>query len=169
MIKTINKIDLCVDMIIASARSLKQGSDIDYVSSILLSGAVNEILEPLFEELNIKTKRGNHAELTAHIAKRISNKAIDAERVKKSAFRNSKFIYNTLKHAGDKKDGKFTVAPSSDLEIDVNLMDEAKRSLGFAIDNFLALPPPYVTQEKINHVYPKEFLDISQTLRYEIG
>lgn len=170
LLRTINKIDICVDMILASAKALKAGNQIDFVTSILLSGAVNEILEPLLQEKNIKSKRGEFALRAACILSKTSGGSPIHEKTRKSAFANSKSIYNALKHAGDKKsDGSWKIKPSSDLIMDVDLCDEAEWSLSFALDNFLALPEPYVTQQKINQVYSDEFLDIFQTLSYEIG
>lgn len=164
--KPVNKIDLCVDMILASARAFKSGSQIDFVTSILLAGAANEILEPLLQELSINTRRGEFALRASCIAGKNSSGNYIHEKARKSAFSSSKSIYNALKHAGDKNRG---IKPSDDLEMVVDLSDEAEWSLSFALDNFLALPTPYVTQQKINQVYPDEFLDLFQTLRYEIG
>lgn len=164
--KPVNKIDLCVDMILASARAFKAGSQIDFVTSILLAGAANEILEPLLQELGIKTKRGEFALRAACIASKDSGDNPIDEKTRKSAFASSKSIYNALKHAGDRNRG---IKPSDDLEMVVDLCDEAEWSLSFALDNFLALPESYVTQEKIKQVYSDEFLDLFQTLRYEIG
>ena len=164
--KPINKIDLCVDMILASARALKAGKQIDFVTSILLAGAVNEILEPLLQELRIETKRGEFALCAARIANKNSSDNPIHEKTRKSVFSNSKSIYNALKHAGNKNRG---IKPSDDLEMVVDLCDEAEWSLSFALDNFLALRKPYVTQQKINQVYPDEFLDLFQTLKYEIA
>lgn len=159
----INKISLCEDMLLTSARFYKNGTcDIDFATSILLSGAVNEITEPLLKELDIKTKRGHFSELAAKLSK--SEKTIKEK--EKIHYKLTKSIYNSIKHAGD-HNRKFK--PSEDLEIFANLKDEAEWSLSFALDNFLALPAPYVTQQKINHVYSDEFLDLFQTLRYEIG
>ena len=159
----INKISLCEDMLLASARFYKNGTcDVDFATSILLSGAVNEITEPLLKEFSIKTRRGHFSELAAKLSK--SEKSI--ERKQKIHFALTKSVYNEIKHAGD-HNGK--VKPSEDLEIFANLKDEAEWSLSFALNNFLALPAPYVTQQKINHIYTDEFLDLFQTLRYEIG
>lgn len=164
--KPVNKIDLCADMILASARAFKAGSQIDFVTSILLAGAVNEILEPLLEELGLKRKRGEFALRVARIASKISDDHPIDEKTRKSAFASSKSIYNALKHAGDRNRG---IKPSDDLEMIVDLCVEAAESLSFALDNFLALPEPYVTQQKINQVFSDEFLDLFQTLRNEIG
>ncbi len=159
----INKISLCEDMLLASARFYKNGTcDVDFATSVLLSGAVNEITEPLLRELDIKTKRGRFSELAAKLSK--SEKTIKEK--EKIHYTLTKSIYNSIKHAGD-QNGK--VKPSEDLEIFSNLKDEAEWSLSFALDNFLALPAPYVTQQKINNIYSDEFLDLFQVLRYEIG
>lgn len=100
--KSINKIDLCVDMLLSSARALKSGKQIDFATSILLAGAVNEILEPLLEELGIRRNRGEFALRVARIASKNSNGNPSHEKIRKSAFSSSKSIYNALKHAGDK-------------------------------------------------------------------
>lgn len=133
----------------------------DFATSILLSGAVNEITEPLLKEFGIKTRRGYFSELAAKLSK--SEKSLKEK--EKLHFGLTKSVYNSIKHAGD-HNGK--VKPSEDLEIFSNLKDQAEWSLSFALDNFLALPDPYVTQQKINHIYSDEFLDLFQTLRYEI-
>lgn len=157
-------------MILASARAFKAGKQIDFATSILLAGAVNEILGPLLQELSIKTKRGEFALRAACIASKNSSDNPIHEKTRRLVFSSSKSIYNALKHAGDKKpDGTWRLKPSSDLIMNVDLCDEAEWSLSFSLDNFIALPEPYVTPQKINQVYSDDFLDLYQTLRYEIG
>jgi hypothetical protein len=162
----IDKISLCEDMLLSSARFYKNGiCDVDFATSILLSGAVNEITEPLLKELGIKTRRGCFSELAAKLSK--SEKSLEDK--EKIHFGLSKSVYNSIKHAGSGERGKKIINASEDLEIFANLKGEASWSLSFALENFLALPEPYVTQQRINHVYSDEFLDLFQTLRYEIG
>jgi hypothetical protein len=96
--------------------------DIDYVTSILLSGAVIGIVSPLLKE------QGRHTmhELQSKIAKSITEP--DEEASHEGMFRE---IYNSLKHAGNNK-----IPASNDLEIHTDLKKEAAHMLDAAKHDF---------------------------------
>lgn len=161
--KTLDKINLCVDLLLESASELRGAErDIHFVKSILLSGAVNEIIEPLLKEHDIPLPRGVFVDLATRLAKPedIQRK----EKLKTRFFNISKSIYNALKHAGG--NGK---SASQDLIIEADLQVEAEESFLLALSNFEALPPPYKTQEKIKSAYSDEFLELFQIFRYELA
>ncbi len=122
-----NKIEIAAEMFVESHdRYHAAGRDIDYIVSILLSGAVIGIVGPLLEE------QGGH---TAHsLLARISNSIAEPgePESKDGMFRA---IYNALKHAGNDK-GKSKVAASADLEIQTDLRLEAARMLDAAKQDF---------------------------------
>jgi hypothetical protein len=161
--KTLNKINLCVDMLLESASELRGAErDIHLVKSILLSGAANEIIEPLLKELNITLPRGVFPKLVTRLLK--PENIPDETDLEKRFFQLSKSVYNALKHSGG--NGK---TASQDLIIEADLQAEAEQSFLLALSNFEALPPPYKTQEKINLVYTNEFLELFQNFRYELA
>jgi hypothetical protein len=96
--------------------------DIDYVTSILLSGAVIGIVSPLLKE------QGGHTmhELLSRIANLIAEP--DEEASHEGMFRE---IYNSLKHAGNKN-----IPASNDLKIQTDLKKEAAHMLDAAKHDF---------------------------------
>lgn len=123
-----NKIQLASEMFVeAHARYTNATRDIDYIVSILLSGAIGGIISPLLKE------QGGHSmhELFTGISNAIADPG--EEVTKEEMFRQ---IYNSLKHAGDnRKKGKVIIA-SEDLEIQTDLKQEAARMLDAAKNDF---------------------------------
>jgi len=98
--------------------------DIDYIVSIVLSGAVVGIVSPLLKE------QGGH---TAHsLLARIGNLIAEPGEspTHEGVFRAT---YNAFKHAGD---DRRKISPSSDLEIQTELKREAAHMLDAAKDDF---------------------------------
>jgi hypothetical protein len=97
-------------------------NEMDYVSSILLSGAVVGIIAPLLAE------QGGYPmhEILARISNVMNE---DGEKdTKQGIFRET---YNVFKHAGNRK-----IKPSEDLEVETNLKLEAGRMLLAAKSDF---------------------------------
>jgi hypothetical protein len=121
----LNKIQLASEMFVeAHARYTSARRDIDYVTSILLSGAVVGIVSPLLKE------QGGHTmhELLTRIGNLIAEPGEEAAH--EGVFRE---IYNSLKHAGNKNKN---IQPSSDLEIQTDLKKEAAHMLDAAKHDF---------------------------------
>jgi hypothetical protein len=90
---TLNKVRLASEMFVeAHTRYATASRDIDYISSILLSGAVIGIIGPLLKEQGGRTTH----ELLARFANAISEPGDDPAR--DGMFRA---VYNSLKHAGN--------------------------------------------------------------------
>lgn len=122
---TLNKVQVASEMFVeAHNRYATASRDIDYITSILLSGAVIGIIGPLLKEQGGRTTH----ELLARIANAISEPGDDPAR--EGMFRA---VYNSLKHAGNERP---KVLASSDLEIHTNLPMEAGRMLDAAKDDF---------------------------------
>jgi hypothetical protein len=117
---------------------------IDYVTSILLSGAVVGIVSPLLKE------QGGHSmhELLARIGNLIAEPGEEAAH--EGVFRE---IYNSLKHAGNKNKN---IPPSSDLEIQTNLKKEAAHMLDAAKHDFREIEALPEVREGLS----KEFLTL---------
>jgi len=101
--------------------------EIDYVTSILLSGAVIGVIGPLLKEQGGRTTH----ELLAKIGNIISESGEDPSH--EGMFRA---VYNSLKHAGNKTQN---IRPSDDLEIRTDLRLEAAHMLDAAKDDFLKI------------------------------
>lgn len=123
--KEYNKIVIASEMLVeAHNRYDNAKSEIDYVSSILLSGAVVGIIAPLLEE---------QGGVPMHeILARISNAIGDdkSEEIKSGFFRST---YNAFKHAGDTRR---KVSASEDLTIVTDIKLEAGRMLDVAKSDF---------------------------------
>lgn len=121
---TLNKIRVASEMFVeAHTRYATASRDIDYITSILLSGAVIGIIGPLLKEQGGRTTH----ELLARIAN-ASEPGDDPAR--EGMFRA---VYNSLKHTGNERP---KVLASDDLEIHTNLPLEAGRMLDAAKDDF---------------------------------
>lgn len=122
-----NKIQLAADMFVeAHARYTNATRDIDYIVSILLSGAIVGIIGPLLKE------QGGHTmhELLARISNAIAEPG--EEDSHEGMFRE---IYNSLKHAGN-SNKREKVAASEDMEIQADLKQEAAHMLDAAKNDF---------------------------------
>ena len=101
----LNKLVVASEMFLeAHRRFVNAVRDIDYVASIVLSGAVVGIVGPLLKEQGGRTTH----ELLAKIANLVAEPG--EAPAHEGMFRS---IYNGLKHAGDRE----KVRPSEDLEI----------------------------------------------------
>ena len=122
---TLNKVQVAAQMFVeAHERYTSATRDIDYIVSIVLSGAVVGIVSPLLKE------QGGH---TAHsLLARIGNLIAEPGEppTHEGVFRAT---YNAFKHAGDERR---MIAPSSDLEIQTELKREAAHMLDAAKDDF---------------------------------
>lgn len=118
--------------------------DIDYITSILLSGAVVGIISPLLKE------QGGHTmhELLTRIGKLIVEPG--KEETHEGMFRET---YNALKHAGNKNQN---ISPSEDLEIQTGLKKEAAHMLDAAKHDFLEIKVFPQDREGLS----KEFLSL---------
>ena len=120
-----NKIVMASKMFMESHKLFMNAkNEMDYVSSILLSGAVVGIIAPLLEE-----QRGHPMH---EILARISNAMAEEgeEEMHQGIFRET---YNAFKHAGNKRK---KIKPSEDLEVETNLKLEAGRMLDVAKSDF---------------------------------
>jgi len=104
-------------------------SEMDYVSSILLSGAVVGIVSPLLEE------QGGHPmhEILARISNVMVSEGIVSEGDEKTHQGIFRETYNAFKHAGNKKKN---IKPTEDLEIETDIKLEAGRMLDVAKSDF---------------------------------
>jgi len=98
--------------------------DIDYVASILLSGAVIGIVGPLLNEQGGRTMHQLLAKISDVVAEPEDDHAHEG------MFRA---VYNALKHAGN---DRYKWKPSDDLEIHTDLRTEAAYMLDAAVENF---------------------------------
>jgi hypothetical protein len=141
-VATFNKIRLASEMFVeAHDRYTNAHRDIDYVTSILLSGAVVGIVSPLLKE------QGGHSmhELLARIGNLIAEPGEDAAH--EGVFRE---IYNSLKHAGNKNKN---IPPSSDLEIQTDLKKEAAHMLDAAKHDFREIKALPEVREGLSKVF----------------
>ena len=108
----------------AHERYMKATRDIDYVVSIVLSGAVVGIVSPLLKE------QGGHT--THSLLARIDSLIAEPRDlpIHEGMFRA---IYNAVKHAGNDRQN---IAPSTDLEIETDLRAEAAHMLDAAKQDF---------------------------------
>jgi hypothetical protein len=125
--ETLNKLAVASEMFVeAHNRYVAARRNIDYIVSIMLSGAVVGIVSPLLKE------QGGH---TTHsvLARFFSFIAGPNGPAHEGMFRNP---YNALKHTGDHR---LDIAPSSDLENDMELRTEAANMLNAARNDFRQL------------------------------
>jgi len=150
MMSPFNKIEIAAEMFVESHdRYHAAGLDIDYIVSILLSGAIIGIVDPLLEE------QGGH---TAHsLLVRILNLIAEPgePESKDGMFRA---IYNALKHAGNDK-GKNKVAASADLEIQADLRLDAARMLEAAKQDFQQVSIPQTIRQRL----PSRFIALLES------
>ena len=120
-----NKIVLASQMFVEADRRYRNASsDIDYVVSILSSGAVIGIVGPLLEEQGGRTMH----QLLAKIGELVAESGDDASHG--GMFR---VVYNSLKHTGNER---AKLNPSDDLEIHTNFGIEAAHMLDAAKEDF---------------------------------
>jgi hypothetical protein len=140
-----NKIQLASEMLVeAHGRYTSACRDIDYITSILLSGAVVGIVSPLLKEQAGHTMH----ELLTRIVNLITESGEEASH--EGMFRE---IYNSLKHAGNTNK---KIPASSDLEIQTNLKKEAAQMLDAAKHDFREIQVLPQAREGLS----KEFLTL---------
>ncbi|MBU1691535.1 MAG: hypothetical protein KKD65_12470 [Gammaproteobacteria bacterium] len=145
---TLNKVQVASEMFVeAHSRYVKATRDIDYITSILLSGAVIGIIGPLLKEQGNRTTH----ELLAKIANAIAEPGDDPAR--EGIFRA---VYNALKHAGNDRP---KVPASDDLEIQTHLPMEAARMLDAAKDDFREIE----VSGEVRRSLPPEFIQLLAT------
>ena len=128
---TLNKLNLAAEMFVeAHIRYTGATRDVDYVSSIMLAGAVVGIISPLLQE---QGGRSYHS-LLARLSDTFS--APGEPLTRDGLFRD---IYNGLKHAGDKNRG---IKASQDLTLEANLKSEAAHMLDAAKHDFAQIKVP---------------------------
>ncbi|WP_299263711.1 hypothetical protein [uncultured Psychrosphaera sp.] len=150
-----DKIPLAGEMLVQAVKSYEHAlKDIDYVTSILLAGAVIGIIAPLLEELDIKSSQVALAELSV---KSSNSTSLDKKVGRAIGF--YRFTYNALKHAGHGKN----IPASKDLVIHADLKDEAEFLIRHAVQDYNKIPEPYITLEYINNNMPHELLDVLQS------
>lgn len=145
---TLNKLTVASEMFLEAHHRFKNATeDIDYVVSIIMSGSVIGIVGPLL------TEQGGHTShsLLARISTRLG--APGEPSTKEGMFR---FIYNGLKHSGDKIR---KINPSGDLLIEVHLEREAAHMLDDARADFREIK---VTSD-IRDSFSREFVELLQS------
>lgn len=158
MNKKFEKIELAAQMIVEAAKECRSGGgDMAFVKSILLAGAVNNILSPYLAELGIDCL---YTELSKFATKldgadfdSLGKEEQTREIGKRMGFYTA--TYNSLKHAG-KKYGKSRL-PSADLELVTDLEEEANNLIDAALVDFRKLP---LTGSQAHEKFSSEFLDL---------
>jgi hypothetical protein len=124
-VETHNKLVLAADMFVeAHNRFVAASRAVDYVSSLMLAGAVEGIVAPLLIE---QGGRSSH-QLLAALSDIVREPGEPPTR--EGVFRT---VYNGLKHAGDRRRD---VAPSADLDLVADLRAEAAEMLEAAREDF---------------------------------
>ena len=145
-----NKIVLASKMFIEAHNKFDSAkAEMDYVSSILLSGAVVGIVALLLEE------QGGHP--MHEILARISNVMVSEgyEKAHQGIFRET---YNAFKHAGNKRK---KIKPTEDLEIETDIKLEAGRMLDVAKSDFKQIEFSYNIRSQISN----EFIQLLESNR----
>lgn len=124
MISMLNKIQLADSMLVEAIKEYRNDdSQISYVKSILLSGAVIGITNPLLIEKGLETSIGEVADLSVVLSNNQFHGQKEKEKYKRQTISFFKYVYNSLKHSGVAKDN---IKPSDDLEIQCDLKTEAR-------------------------------------------
>ncbi|WP_445427382.1 hypothetical protein [Alishewanella sp. HL-SH05] len=156
--KTHNKILLSGELLLEAANIYKSAkTDTEFAKSILLAGAVINIVSPLLQELGIEPSEIQHAHVVLKLRK-IDKDTLTKDQLRKEIGKSLKFsrmAYNSLKHSG-----KGELKASDDLIFEANLSEEAYFLIGNAIDDFKRLPLPVRT---INSELPGELLTLLQS------
>ncbi len=148
-VETYNKIVLASEMLLEAFRRYAGAkSDIDYVTSILLSGAVIGIVGPVLNEQKHPTMHQLLASLT---------QTFDPAERKGRNEGFYRFRYNSLKHSGPRS-SKEPIKPSQDLEMHADLHLEAGRLLEAAIDDFRMIEVLASIRRRLSNDFT-EFLD----------
>jgi hypothetical protein len=141
---TLNKITVASEMFMEAHRRFKTASgDIDYIVSIMMSGSVIGIVGPLLTEQGGHTSHSILARISTHLA------GPGAPKTKEGMFR---FLYNGLKHAGDKRR---SILASSDLKIEAYLPAEAGHMLADAKADFRQIKVTPGTRRTLSNEFLK--------------
>lgn len=151
-----NKLLLAGEMLLEAAKECRTAkTDVQFVKSILLAGAVSMIVTPILQELDIESLHENLAKRAAEFGGIDLSKLSDKELTKVvgrglSFYRST---YNSLKHTGfyDK------IKPSDDVIFTADLEYEAYLLIDAAIIDFNKIP---FSREVINFKLSDELLDL---------
>jgi hypothetical protein len=144
-VQSYNKIMLAADMFVeAHDRFANAKRPVDFIASLLLSGAVAGIVAPL---LNEQGKRSAH-QLLAALSNVVGEPS--AGRTHEGIFRT---VYNGLKHAGDPRR---SVVPSTDLDLAADLRFEAAEMLNSAKEDFGKI----LVSAELNDQLSKRFIEL---------
>lgn len=136
-----NKLQIASQLLLSAARDFETATtDTDYVKCILLAGAVVNVCYPIVEELGGKTSQRGTAELATKLTELRTGACLDEkarEALIKRFIGSDVFVYNALKHAGDRRKN---VAATDDIFFEADLKNEARELILIAIDNFRLLP-----------------------------
>lgn len=120
----LDKIQLADSMLVEAIKEYRNDdSQISYIKSILLSGAVIGITNPLLIEKGLETSLGEVADLSVLLSNNEFNSHKEKEKYKRQTISLFKYVYNSLKHSGVPKDN---IKASDDLEIQCDLKTEAR-------------------------------------------
>jgi hypothetical protein len=128
----------------ADARYTNATSDMDYIASILMSGAVVGIVGPLLTEQGHRTMH----QLLAKIGELVAEPGDDPSH--EGIFR---VVYNSLRHTGNRR---ANLNPSDDLEIHTDLRVEAAHMLDAAKEDFRKI----VVSSEVREALAPEFLSL---------
>lgn len=142
--KSHNKLLLASELLVESAKIYRSAtSDTDFAKAILLAGAVTGIIEPLLSESGTAPSQIQLAKLAVAIG------GVEMDDLSKNDQKReignfllfSKFAYNSLKHAGGRKD----ITAADDVNFVADLKVEARDIINSAIIDFGQIPRQYVT------------------------
>lgn len=144
---SLHKIELASEMFLEADRRFREAAgDVDYVVSLLLSGAVAGIVGPLLEEQGGKSSHTNLARIATLLAP-------NEPPVKPTEFRAA---YNALKHAGNA--GR-KIPPSHDLEVEIDLRHEAAHMLDAAKEDFRQIS----LHADLHQRLPEQFIQLMES------
>jgi hypothetical protein len=142
--KNHNKLFLASELLLESERIYRNAiTDTDYAKAILLAGAVAGIIEPILTESKTELAKIGLVELVTFLGGDEFddlNKDDQKKEISNVLF-FSKLTYNSLKHAGGRKD----ITAADDLNFVADLKAEARDIINAAIKDFGQIPRQYVT------------------------
>lgn len=142
--KNHNKLLLSSELLIESARIYRNATtDTDYAKAILLAGAVAGIIEPILTESRTEPTKIELVKLATFLGGTEFddlNKDDQKKEISNILF-FSKLTYNSLKHAGGRKD----TTAADDVNFVADLKAEARDIINSAIKDFGQIPRQYVT------------------------
>lgn len=150
-----NKIVLASKMFIEAHNKFDSAkSEMDYVSSMLLSGAVVGIVAPLLKE------QGGHPmhEILARISNDVMVHFMVSEgngKAHQGIFRKT---YNAFRHTGNKRN---KIKPTEDLEIEADIKLDAGRMLDVAKSDFNQIEMSHNIRSQISN----EFIQLLESAR----